>query len=247
MLLKNPKVYNPPRELEKKKFPKFFLIIFILIIIFGGLIYFLFYSSLFRIKNIIIEDSNSQVSNFCEKYKGSNILLFSSSRIEEEIIEKFPEVKDLEVIRGLPDTIKIRFQDRQSKIIWQTQGKNFLVDNSGQIYKETEDLSDLPQVKDNKDISVNIGQQVVSESFLNFLTELNSTFTQANGFKINRFEINDTIFQVDALTDQGWTVIFDTTRKVTDQLSDLSKFLNEHKNEVIEYIDLRVEGRVYYK
>lgn len=248
MWLKNPKVYSPPGELKKKKFPKIIIILFFLLIIFGGLIYFLLYSPFFQIKNIVIEDSTSpEINEILQSLKGKNIILFSSSKIQNEISQKYPEVTDLMIIRGLPDTLKIQFKDRQAKIIWQTQDKNYLVDSRGMIYKEAQEIGDLPKVKDNNNITVNLGQQIVSENFLNFIIGLSSPFNQTTGVKIIRFEINETIFQVDAITDQGWKVIFDTTRKASDQLTDLTKFLAEHKNEVTEYIDLRVEGRVYYQ
>lgn len=248
-IFRQPKVYNPPPEQRKKSvLPKMLAILLFLVIILGTIIYLLFYSSIFQIKNIIVENpANPFINQEFDKLKGTNILLFKSSQVKENIIKSFPDVTDLKVIRGLPDTLKIQLNGRQSKIVWQTQGKNFYVSSDGRIYKEVEGMNDLPQVIDNKDLAVEFGQVVASENFINFIVELNSSFFQTMGFAIIGFEINETIFQVDALTDQGWKVIFDTLRPIENQLADLGQFLSEHKDEAGEYIDLRVEGRVYYK
>lgn len=252
MLLKNPKVYNPSYAVEKKKFSKVYIYILLILIIFGGLIYFLFYSSFFKIKNVIVENSsNSEISQIFQKLNGSNIFRNNLSKTQAEIAQKFPEVKGVKITRGLPDTLKIQFSQRTAKVVWQTGQKSFLVDSNGEIYQEMplgdSDQANLPVIKDNNNIAVSVGQKILSENFLNFITELNSTFNSATGFKINQFEINETLFQVEATTDQNWKVIFDTTRNVSDQLSDLTKFLTDHKSEVTSYIDLRIEGRVYYK
>ena len=151
----------------------------------------------------------------------------------------------------MPDTLKIQFTQETAKVIWQTNGKNYLVDSAGVIYQENVLMENLPQnlltIKDNNNVTVTIGQKILSENFLNFITELNSKFNQAIGFKINQFEIDETLFQMTAVTDQNWKVIFDTTRSVSDQLSDLTRFLADHKSEVTDYVDVRIEGRVYFK
>lgn len=248
MLSKHPKVYNPAPEIEKKKFSKIYFYLFLILILLGGLIYFLFYSSYFKIKNILIENSASpEISQFFQRLNNQNIFRFNAGKIQDELALNFPAVKGAKIIRGLPDTLKIQFQERLSRVIWETQSRSYLIDENGEIYQETIETIDLPIIKDNNNIAVSVGQKILSENFLNFISDLNLQFVPATGFKVNHFEINETTFQADAITDQNWKVIFDTTRKASDQLADLQKFLKDHKDEVKEYIDLRVEGKVYYK
>ena len=248
-----PKVYNPrdlifPSKTEKKKSFKIFGIVLILLFIFLGISFLLFYSEVFKIKNIIIENSPNQLATErIEKFKGTNIILFSTAKFRKELEADFPELKKVEIIRGLPDTLKIAFQERLPAIVWQAGGKNYLVDRLGQIYQESTEMSNLPVVKDNKNLGVSLDQTVATENFINFVIELNNSFPQEIGFKITHFEINETIFQIDAITDQGWKIIFDTTRKASDQLADLKQFLADHKDEVKEYVDVRVAGRAYYQ
>jgi len=251
-LLKNPKVYNPAYTTPKKGFPKIYIYLLIIVIILAGLIYLVFYSSFFKIKNIIIENSNnSEVSQTLAKLNGINIFRFNIGRTQDEVSEIFPEVKGVKITRGLPNTLKIQFQERASAVAWQTQDKTFLIDSNGVIYKEisstSEESNNLPVIKDNNNVAISEGQKILSQNFLNFITELSSKFNETTGYKITRFEVNETTFQVDVIIDQSWKLIFDTNRNVDDQLSDLTKFLADHKDEVEQYIDLRIEGRVYFK
>ena len=149
--------------------------------------------------------------------------------------------------RGLPDTIKVSASVYQSKIVWRTLARSYLVNNNGIVYKEVEGATDLPIIQDRSDLSVQLGSQVVSTNFIDFIIATNSRFAEKTGFKIANFEVNETIFQVDAFTDQGWKIKFDTTRSVDDQLDALNKLIGEPNVEIHEYADVRVEGRVYYK
>ena len=243
-----PKTFNLPKEKDKKKFPKILkILIFLLLIIliFG---YFFFYSSIFKIKNINVDNSIPSEANIVlEKFKDQNIFLVNSTKVYQELIKQFPDLEKIKLQRGLPDTIKISGEIYQAQIIWQTEGHSFLVNNDGIAFREVEGITDLPIVLDSKNLSVTLPSQVVSTNFIKFIVEFYSKFPEKTGFRIINFIINETIFQTDALTDQGWFIKLDTTRSADEQLEALKKFLAENKDEIHEYADLRVEGRVYYK
>lgn len=252
-ILRQPKIFTPQdigyssqSAPNKKNSSKFIKILIVFIIILGGLVYLFFYSPIFKIKNIIVEGAFLEGSGF-EGLMAKNILFINTADVKNEFSQKYPELNIVKIVRGLPDTLKIKLEEHQAKILWQTQDKNYLVDSSGVIFKEIEGVSDLPQVKDNKDLAVVLNRPVVTTNFINFIAELNANFNQETGLIIDRYAVNETIFQIDAVTVLGWKVIFDTTRKAQDQLSDLSRFLKDHQSEVKEYVDVRVEGRVYYK
>lgn len=215
----------------------------ILVVILG---YLFFYSSFFKIKKVIA-DNPALTEEFLNQYRGQNIILLSTKKVQQEVTQKLPYIENIKVIRGLPNTLRIETQTYQPVLIWQTQNHQYSVDSGGLVIDEANGLLDLPIIRDNKNLPVQIKQLVVSQNFIEFIKKIQNRFIDKVGFKTTYFEINETIFQVDALTDQGWLVKFDTTRSIDDQLDDLSKLLSEHKDEVSEYVDVRVEGRVYYK
>lgn len=242
-----PKTFNPPQERGKKPFPKILKVLIVFLIIILGLGYLFFYSSIFKVKNIIVDSSlgeNSQ--SVLEKFKGKNIFFLNLKQIQKELAKQ-PDIEKVKIQRGLPDTIKISAESFQAKIVWRSRMHSYLVNANGLVFKEVEGMTDLPIVSDNNELEVKLQSAVVSANFITFIQDLSSKFPQKIGFNLTHFEINETIFQVDGVTDQGWFIKFDTTRSVDDQLDTLSKLLAEKKSEINEYVDVRVEGRVYYK
>ena len=243
---RNPKVFNMPFEEPKKRPKKVWKPILFLVII-GGLYYFIFQSSFFRIKNIIIDQNlPPPVSDYMKQYKGENIFALKSSEIREGLLAKYPELTHISVIRGIPDSIKVACSERVPKLVWESNATLYLLDENGIAYKQIQDSGSLPKVQDNKNLSVKENQLVVSKNFIDFITELKPKL-ESNNFVIDHFEVNETTFQIDALTDKGLILKFDITRLVDSQISDLVKFWEKYSGEAQSYIDLRVEGKVFYK
>ena len=243
-----PKVFNLPQEPKKKSpiFKKIIVIGCLIIVLISAIGYLLFFSSVFRIKNVIVADQIKSVYNW-ENLKNKNLLTLKTADLKKDILEKSPELVDISLVRGLPDTLKIEINTDQPKIIWQTLERKYFVNAQGLIFQEVNGQTDLPLVQDDKNLAVLLMQKVASVNFVNFVENLNTKFSSKNGFKIVYFRINETVFQIDALTEKGYFVKFDTTREIDRQLDDLSKFLEKYQEEIHEYADVRIEGKVYYK
>jgi len=214
------------------------------------MVYLIFFSSLFKIKNIqIIGNVSQNIKNSIDDARENNIFLFNAASLENNLKDKNPQFFDIQVSRGLPNTLRVKFTARQTKIIWQTQGKKYLVDENGLAFEELQDeisLIDLPKIIDNKNLSLKIPTMVASPNFVNFIREA-SIKLKEKGFIVKEFQINETTFQVDAIIDKGFKLIFDTTRPLVDQLDAFQKVYDEHQDEIKEYLDLRVAGWVYFK
>lgn len=249
-----PKVFNPPPSREKttnSSLIKKAIVFLFTIVLLAGLGYLFFFSAIFQIKNIIVDenlksDSSSPVYNW-EILKNKNIFILRTANIKKEILKNSPDLIDIKIVRGLPDTLKIEGRQDQAEIIWLSQDRKYFVNSEGMIFQEVNGQTDLPIVQDEKNLAVSLRQAVASKNFVDFVNNLNNRFFLKVGFKIVYFRVRETVFQIDALTDEGFYIKFDTTRNIEDQLNGLSKFLEGHKEEVHEYADVRVEGRVYYK
>jgi cell division septal protein FtsQ len=235
-----------PFEQPKKRPIKIWKPILILILI-GGLYYFVFQSSFFQIKNIIVDKNlPPAVTDYMAKYKGINIFTLKSADIRDDLLSKYPELTNINVARGIPDTIKVTFNERTPKLVWMSNLSMYLVDESGIVYKEIQDPGQLIVVRDSNNLPVRIDQPIVSPSFINFVITL-KPLIENNGFQVDHFQVNETTFNVDAVTQDGLILKFDITRTPDSQISDLAKFDENHKGEAKSYIDLRVEGKVFYK
>lgn len=243
-----PKVFNPPKDIHQKEFPKFLKVLIVVVILAIVLGYLIFYSGFFKIKTVVLDPTlSSDVKALTDSAIGQNIFFVNLKSIQTDLQQKFPELQNIKFSRGLPDTLRISGEQFQGKITWQSQNHSYLVNENGFAFKEIDGPTDLPKVIDNKDLPIDFKKPVVPTNFIDFITEFNNKFSQEIGFKIVNFSVNDTIFQAEALTDQGWYIKLDTTRSVDEQISQVKELLAKDKAGISQYVDVRVEGRVYYK
>lgn len=215
------------------------------------IIYYIFFSGKFVVKEVIVE-GNALVS--IEKilpyaHKGSNILFLNSSTLKKQILNENSEIKDVQIIRGIPDAMKIVVQEHENKIIWQTGGAKYLISAQGEVTKKVEDNEtfDYPVVNDSKNFPVSLGENIVSPNFIAFIINIYDKFFEATNIKPTYFEVPQTTFDLHLYTEAGFYVKFNSMRSSSKQLENLKKVLVEKRNDVHEYVDLRIDGWAYYK
>ena len=244
---RNPKIYSvtPRNENDIDISPKLLRYIFLsfLIII---LLWFLFFSRFFKIKTIEIEGSlNDEVKAEINQFYNQNILTFVLGNKEEWLAKKQTSIETLEIRRGLPSTLKIKVNVREPIIGWKTQEKTYLLDKNGVVF-ELEGANSVPVVEDTKNVAVSNGEQIVTPEFVTFTYDFVDR-VKAQNMQITAMRIIETTFQIEADTDQGFRIIVSTITDLDNQLKALSKVLETKRSDIHEYVDLRIEGRVYYK
>jgi len=232
----------------------FYLILIFIILMF--LVYGIFFSSFFKVKNIDLKGTNLVEGEKVKKVvefalnDQNNIFLYDSSMITKKIKENFPLISEVQIQKGIPDTIRVLVVERKPVIVWQTGEKKYLVDKEGFSYLEADsnNSKDLPVIIDSQNIPIKLSDKVASRNFIDFLRETIEKFTPRTGLKISELKINDTTFDLVVVTSDGFVVLFDTTRSSETELDDLHRVMS-HLNgaKPKEYIDLRVEGWAYYK
>jgi len=247
-ILRVPKIYSAPKDQIKKPVPKIVKYIILILVILSGLVYVLFFSSIFTVKSINTEGNPSdETLTYLDQFKGKNIFMIRAKEIASVVKEKNTQFKTVDVSLGIPSTFRVIFEERLPVVVWQTNGKNYLLDENAIAFKQVDTPSqDLITIVDNKNIEVNPPVQIASSNFIDFLKSVNSKMGQLD-MKIVKFEVGETTFQVDAVTDKNIKIIFDTTRSVTDQMDAAEKTYKEKKDEIKQYMDVRVEGKVYYQ
>ena len=217
-----------------------------------ALIYFLFSSPYFRIKNIATVGNRVILSSEIEKEIGSevvnkNIFLINSAKIKSKLIEKFPRIESLTVTRRFPGAIKINIAERPSTIVWKTGHGSFLLDPKGYVIEEAKEDLRMPVVTDLANVPIKIGQQIVTPEFIDFVNQLSSKLPKKTGFGITAINIAETTFELQVMTDRKIYFLFDTTRDLDTQLEYLVQLLQDSVGKVKQYVDLRVETRIFYK
>ena len=250
-----PKIFSQKKEREQKRsYNPLPLLRFLLILITLCLLtYFLLFSSFFKVNVVIIEGNKLVEKDRIEKLvsKGENIFLLNKNELIQEIIGNIPEVNDIQIYKGIPNALKVVVLEHNQSIIWKSDGKSYLISSEGYAYRDVTDkigdYSTLPRVEDNSNIKVVEGQKIVSPNFVAFIQNIYSVFFTTVNIEPDYFTIKETTFDVDLKTKAGFTVKFDSLRSSKKQLDDLKKVLVEKRDQINEYVDLRIDGWAYYK
>lgn len=250
---RQPKVFLAPKIRDKKSIllPKIQFKPLLLIVFLSYIFYLIFFSNKFSIKDVFVEGNNIIKSERVIESvpKNKNIFLVDLGNLRKKIITDNPEIKNVEIYRGIPDALKIVVLEHDNKLVWQTGSEIYLVSIQGEITKKInyDENFNYSKIVDTKNIPVIIGQKIVSPSFIAFITNVNDRFFETTNLKPVGFEITDTTFDVNLRTETGLLVKFNSMRSSAKQLENLKKVLVAKGPEIKEYIDLRIDGWAYYK
>jgi len=253
------------RKRKKKKIRGLIFIICLFFLILAGIFFVLFR---FKIKTLEIS-GNREVS--AEEVRSvlnyKNIFSATEDKIKNDLFKKFPQILELEVSRDMAKRgIEIKIKEREEfgiicraeKIkqenieIDQTQNC-FYIDKNGVIFKDAPQTSGslVILIKDYSNRDYKLGEKIFEEKIMNFILETKDFLSSEVDLKIVDFNILS--FPPDDLKvviDEGWYILFNLQKEAGDQLSALKAVLDEKikdKRNELDYIDLTIENRVYYK
>ncbi len=261
-----------PRTYTKKKSParkanRFIEIFqfFIWIIFFGGIGYAL-YSPILNIVNIDIRVDNEILQkNIKSKsedliqahnhwyYNNKNILLARSDILERELQKEFPQIKHITIKRTINRSLELTIQLRNPLF---TICENTICSN----------ISDDGVNIGNDSLSASLisltgitpksrGEIVVSEREIAWFKTIVEMYNQIDGVKVSSIAIQqkaeNRILGVFVYTEQGYYIMLDLDTDIIYQAGALKQvFISQlppDQRPNLQYIDLRVKDRVYYK
>ena len=127
----------------------------------------------------------------------------------------------------------------------------FFVDESGLAYRASPEISGtiLPTFY-SQNVQLRQRSQTLDPSAIEFATQIKKQLREI-GVDLPGFILNDEINQeLKVFTLEGWLIYFDLTRSALTQARVLEVLLKDEIKEnraTLQYVDLRVADRVYYK
>ena len=245
------KLRKPYRIKRKKHFflNKFFWIFILLSAIIISLVYFLFFSSFFQIKEFTFLkefDKNSEIGDLVAKESKKNILFFNEKEIEKYLLEKYPELETADINRKLPDKILIDLKAREEIAVFVCEDGAFLIDKNGIIFKKAE-TNNLLKIKIADNGSFNLGEKVVQEE-LEAILYLESEIQENLEIPLEEMTIAEN--RINVKTKEGWDIYFSLREDLDWQITELElvleKKISPDERGNLQYIDLRFE-KIYYK
>lgn len=240
-------------EREPRRLKKF--IFALVLLLFSGLLYLLFFSEAFKIKDIeVFGYSNPKIiegiiESACQQnFYGYNIFLFDTNSLEKTIKED-SGVTSVKAKKILPQTIRVEANEATAVVIWRTRGENYGIDDRGYVISKNIN-SELPLITDSLNIEVALGERVASPTFIKFVKDATSNFETIVGVGYREIIIYDILSDVRIKSADSWTVYLDASRDPISQLENLVRVLAEARekgNTNLKYIDMRLPDRVFYK
>ncbi len=256
---RQPSIYSrTQQDIVRRDFKKGFLAVFLIITLIG-ITYLILFSPVFRIKRVELNDLKYQdranVEKPVEAYKtgfilNQNLITFNRGGLEKKILA-IPGIKSVRISKKYPDALSLVVAEREPAFVWQVLDHRYLVDESGMIWGNFEDkFRDTPVVIDTKNIPTEIGKKPVPPSFATFVMDLKKDFETITGAKMVKLEVVDTTSELKAYSNSSWYAYFDTTRTAKNELINLARVVEEARRSgkrSLEYIDLRIDNKIFYK
>lgn len=261
---------NSPRILDTRKkhkrgkgkfvnsFKNIVKIMVIIAVICG--ISFLFNNKYLKINNVDIKTKNDFSARIHEIVNSelqknnlfilpnSNFIVLNTNRLEKNIKDNIPEIKTIKIQKKFPNKIEIENTLHEATIGWETQEKKYLLNEEGYILKETENFDGFIFVKDATNLPLSKENQVVYPNFITFSKQINDKLNNLS-IKIHFLEIKETTFMINCYTENGFKIVFNTTKSIEDQISKLTEGINFLGNNIktLDYIDVTVKNKAIYK
>lgn len=240
----------------------------------GVSIYILFFSQYLKITNIDIQgtqelknqDLRDTLQSYLDgKFLGvvpkNNFLLVSQKKIASLLEGDFKKIRSVAVAKKFPDSISITIDERKSLLVWcaGADGNCFLIDENGTAYTAADFNSaeitqnHLIKIIDQSARSVAVGEKIIEPDYERYAISIKDAL-KGIGQEVegDAYGTPSAIAdEINVKTKQGMQLYFSTQFPLESatQMLDVvwKKEIPEDKRESVDYIDLRSEGRVFYK
>jgi len=235
-------------------------------------IYILFFSEYLKVNNISItgtqELSSSDIQKSLEEhFQGkffnvipkNNFLFVYQKRTADFLEGNFKKIRAVTVSKKFPDAVSINIDERKAVLVWCSGENCFLIDENGIAYNiadfESPEIvqNHLLRINDASARDVAIGEKITSSSYEQYVVGIKDalkgidqeTSDEAYSSPSNMAD------EIDVKITTGAQVYFSTQFPLDSAIYSLNivlkKEIPQEKIGDIDYIDLRSEGRVFYK
>ena len=241
---------------------KIVAIVLLTIVVVAGLIYLLFFSRMFDVREVsfngldmvssdvfqmkIDENLNQKILKFLPRR--NNIFFVNTGNFEKEFALAYPIFKSVDIQRKLLHGLVLNFLERKPTGVWCFKDSCSYFDNDKVLWGQPAKSSGFIflTIEDDRQTDK---KQIDDDFFKPIMEVAKSMSGEIKNIIISADSFNE--FRVYAA---DYYIIFTTDFDVQNQLDTLKIFLNDkNKNSPPiegfhpQYIDLRIDGRVYYK
>jgi hypothetical protein len=231
------------------------------IVIFIFIAWSFFASPFFKITEIKLPENNIVTANDIRKIMtdsapfdlGENLFILSKSNIQVTLTAAFPMITGINVKKELFNGLTVSFEKRIPVGLWCGEINCYYFDKEGIVFKEAPVTEGglILRIQNSEKKEISLGDKAINTELLKFIMDFNNKLLDNGQIKIVEFKIGPSAdFDLKAVTAHGWLIYLDPKQNPALAANNLFTILNEViKNKVssLEYIDLRIPTRIFYK
>jgi len=262
MANKHSKILESSRRLERKiLMVKFVLSLFLLAVLVIGLSYFLRISE-FRIGKILIEGNvtlgkeelSASIANYLDgKYLDifvrDNIFVIPKKDIKKRLLTDYPRLKEVTLFRDFPNSLLVELKERTPTALLCVGKQCSFLDEEGFIFEQAPFFSGDTYVKfyDEGEIQGVKNRLLTDTQFkgiIEFIKQLKLEDVNTSKITLNK----EGLYDISVL--EGWKLKLNNNIDLDIALENLKLVLDRQikdNRENLNYIDLRIDNKVFYK
>lgn len=256
---------KPRRNVEVSRGLKLLPGIIAVIVIVGSILYSFTLST--RVAVTTLQQQPSLFRNVEEYASKADEILQESPRnrtklsvqtldVEQALLDTYPELQDVVLrlpVLGRVPTLVVSI--RQPAMLLATSQKTYVLDSNGVAISEATQLSaenkeGLPLIQDQSGIAIELGKQVLTKETVQFIVDA-SFQLRAKDYKISGLtlpvSVNELDIRIEGLPYFIKTDAAGNAREQMGSFISVSEYLKEQGITPAEYVDVRVEEKVFYK
>lgn len=258
-------------EKRESKFSRF--LFWLLLLVFLGIcVYILLFSPYLEIEAITVEGNQDISSQEIENWAGhalegkyynilpkKNFFLADKKNIKSVLESHFDRLEVAAVEKKFPKIITIVVTERKPEVAWCSAGVCYFADKNGLVYggasgtEEELESGHFLTIVDESAIPVEIGKTKLDPDYIGYIETADNMLR--NDLKLDLAGDYHTpgmaSGEISVITSEGWTLKLSSelsaeeAKKITQTLFENE--LNDEVRKNLDYLDLRVRGKVYYK
>ncbi|MBX4211466.1 MAG: hypothetical protein KW806_01570 [Candidatus Yanofskybacteria bacterium] len=233
-----------------------------MVLVMAGVGYLFFFSPAFTIRNISVSglpaelqsQATANIQTLLNEPQLSylkpnkNILFLNVEDLRSQLLDKMPGMKEISVSKSYFHSLAVSFEPRELAAIWCFAPDDcWYVDQNGEKMTQAPETSGFVfiQINDVRERERTVDQKFFG-SILNAVKKMSDIRLNAKSVSIP----HDSFSEFRVQTIYGYDVIFDLDSDLSHQLEVLRVFWEEKKKDPLfapQYVDLRIDGRVYYR
>jgi len=209
--------------------------------------------------NLILEKINPQISGkYFSAIKKNNLLLVQTGKIKKDIQFELRIIREIRIKREFPSKLIVSIIERKPQMAFCSTDNCFMLDENGETYdnyfaNEENDKNNFIILREESSRKINLGEIILEKKYMEYVQGIRGELLARLETEVeNNFCFVSLISKdIRVKTKEGWEIYFNENIELGKEIEMLKVVLEnkieKNQQQDLEYIDLRIDNKIYYK